>query len=76
MPCILPGSLMRLRGDFLGTLVVPFYPFYLGVSLLKQHSRKKRYPDYLGFTGEPDFLEIKGPWPPGVNFVPGWLCQL
>ena len=25
----------------LGTPVVPFYPFYLGVSLLKQNSRKK-----------------------------------
>ena len=27
--------------DFLDTPVVPFYPFYLGVSLLKQNSRKK-----------------------------------
>ena len=28
-----------------------FYPFYLGVSLLKQNSRKKGYPSCLGFTG-------------------------
>ena len=32
----LPSNLL-----YLGTPVVPFYPFYFGVSLLKQNSRKK-----------------------------------
>ena len=27
--------------EFLGTPVVPFYPFYFGLSLFKQNSRKK-----------------------------------
>ena len=32
---------VQLQGESLGTPVVPFCPFYIGVSLLKLNSRKK-----------------------------------
>ena len=36
----------------LGTLVVPFFPFYLGVSLLKLNSKKKGTLLIKGVTAE------------------------
>ena len=46
---------------FLGTPVVPFCPFYFGVSLLKLKSRKKGTLIVLGVTGEPSQTSLYNP---------------
>ena len=50
------GSQVGTPAPLLGTPVVPFYPFCLGVSLLKQNSRKKGTFITWGLPGNLAFL--------------------